>query len=163
MLGTSGFLSPHLHHSRLKYLTDLSEFSGSGFVIKDLNKLRNRDVLRLNQDERLSPSALSPLNVEEESRTSCSGVMYTRCHQNKSTLSNGNSTTNSQRNSTSIRQPGCKTSLSGIGSPSTTTNKVLEKRANFFMKVKKGKVWEDQTAGVKQSNGIKIIWILNYL
>ena len=94
MLGTSGFLSPHLHHSRLKYLTDLSEFSGNEFVIKDLTKLRNRDVLRLNQDERLSPLTLSPLHVEEDSGTSCSGgIINIRCHQNNSTLANGNSTT----------------------------------------------------------------------
>ena len=60
MLATQGFLSPHLHHSRLKYLTDLSEFSGSGIVIKDLDKLRNRDVLKFNTE------VGQPIDIEEK-------------------------------------------------------------------------------------------------
>lgn len=69
MLATQGFLSPHLHHSRLKYLTDLSEFSGSNIVIKDLNKLRNKDVLKISTDM-AQPLEVGerPLSREDEDR-----------------------------------------------------------------------------------------------
>jgi predicted nucleic acid-binding protein len=62
MLATSGVTSP-------KQFAELSEFSGSNVIIKDLNTLRNKDILRLNLDYK-NTSTWSPITQQDQNATS---------------------------------------------------------------------------------------------
>ncbi|TNV87675.1 hypothetical protein FGO68_gene814 [Halteria grandinella] len=178
MLATSGLVSPQ--QTQCKNGAEASRFSGNEIIIKDLHKIRNRDLLKVTGDERkaIDHTILTKLQADKERPTTKQHRRYLNseainifspiskksnnfkaANQLNARAATAFSSLSQTPISSIIQSPIANdTSPSTILTPKTINGRRLNKSGGqFFARIKKGKALEDTVSGVKPSNGIKII------